>query len=59
MLALQGKRKKLVKIHRSENGVVILTEQPPDSGNYFLPLIENGVNVEQFELVEQEQQAIF
>ena len=59
MLAIQGKRKTLVKIHRMENGVVCLTEIPPDSGNYFLPLIENGGNVEQFEVLEQEQQRLF
>ena len=55
MLALQGKRKTLVKIHRMENGVVCLTEIPPDSGNYFLPLIENGANVEVFEIVGGQQ----
>lgn len=55
MLALQGKRKKLVKVHRMENGVVIMTEQPPDSGMYYLPLIQDGVNVETFEAAEEQQ----
>lgn len=55
MLALQGKRKRLVKIHRMEANVVILTEQPPGSGMYYLPLIENGANVEVFEIVGGQQ----
>ena len=59
MLALQGKRKTLVKIHRMENGVICLAEIPPESGNYYMPLIENGVNVDVFEILEQEQQSLF
>lgn len=55
MLAYQGKHKKLVKVHRMENGVVYLTEEPPGSGMFYLPLVENGKNVEEFEILEQEQ----
>lgn len=59
MLALQGKRKTLVKIHRMERGVVYLTEIPPESGNYYLPLVKDGANVDTFEILRQEQQTIF
>jgi hypothetical protein len=55
VLALRGKRKKLVRIARMENGVVYLTEEPPGSGTYYLPLVENGKNVEEFELLKEEQ----
>lgn len=54
-LALYGKRKKLVKIHRIENGVVYLTEEPLGSGMFYLPLVEDGKNVEEFEIVEERQ----
>jgi len=55
MLALQGKRKKLVKICRIENGVVYLTEEPPGSRKCYLPLVQDGQNVEEFEILRQEQ----
>ncbi|MFA7186519.1 MAG: hypothetical protein WC082_16580 [Victivallales bacterium] len=58
MLAYQGKHKKLVKVHRMENGVVYLTEEPPGSGMFYLPLVENGKNVEEFEILEQEQMSL-
>ena len=59
MLALQGKRKKLVKIHRMERGIVFLTEIPPESGMFYLPLVQDGANVDTFEILRQEQQTIF
>lgn len=61
MLALQGKRKKLVKICRIENGVVYLTEEPPGSGKYYLPLVQDGRNVEEFKILhdKQEQMNLF
>ena len=55
MLARWGKKKALVKIHRMENGVVYLTEEPPGSGMFYLPLVENGKNVEEFEIVGERQ----
>ena len=55
MIALYGKRKKPVKICRMENGVVYLTEEPPGSGSFYLPLVEGGKNVEEFEIVEERQ----
>ena len=58
MLALQGKRKKLVKVHRSENSVVYLIEEPPDSGMFYLPLVQDGKNVEEFEILQQEQMSL-
>lgn len=59
MLALRGKRKKLVRIVRIENGIVYLTEEPPDSGIYRLPLVIDGKNVEEFKIVEEEQLSMF
>ncbi len=53
MLALWGKRKKLVKIHRMENGIAYLIEEPPGSGSFYLPLVKDGENVEEFEIVEK------
>jgi hypothetical protein len=38
-----------------ENGVVYLTEEPPGSGMFYLPLVENGKNVEEFEIVGERQ----
>ena len=34
-------------------------EKPPGSGSFYLPLVENGKNVEEFEIVKQEQMSIF
>lgn len=59
MLALRGKRKKLVKILRMENGVVYLTEEPLGSGIKRLPLVMDGKNVEEFELLEAQQISMF
>lgn len=59
MLALRGKGKKLVDIKRIENGVVYLTEEPPGSGIIRLPLVEDGKNVEKFEMLEEEQISLF
>lgn len=54
MIALRGKRKKPVKICRMENNVVYLTEEPPGSGSFYLPLVEDGKNVEEFEIVGEQ-----
>lgn len=55
MLARWGKKKALVKIHRMENNVVYLTEEPPGSGMFYLRLVEGGKNVEKFEIVKERQ----
>ena len=44
-----------VKICRMENNVVYLTEEPPGSGSFYLPLLEDGKNVEEFEIVGERQ----
>lgn len=38
-----------------ENNVVYLTEEPPGSGSFYLPLVEGGKNVEEFEIVGERQ----
>jgi hypothetical protein len=38
-----------------ENNVVYLTEEPPGSGSFYLPLLEDGKNVEEFEIVGERQ----
>lgn len=55
MLALRGKQKKLVKITRMEKQMICVTEEPPGSGTMRMPLIENGKNVEKFEILQEEQ----
>jgi len=55
VIALRGKHKKPVKIHRMENGAIYLIEEPPGSGMYYLPLVKNGKNVDVFEIVRDEQ----
>ena len=35
--------------------MVYLTEEPPGSGSFYLPLVEGGKNVEEFEIVEERQ----
>jgi hypothetical protein len=47
-------RRLFVKICRMENGVVYLTEEPPGSGSFYLPLVEGGKNVEEFEIVGEQ-----
>ncbi len=42
-----------------ENGIIYLTEEPPGSGILKLPLVENGKNVEKFELLEEDQLNMF
>ena len=54
MLARWGRKKALVKIHRMENNVVYLIEEPPGSGSFYLPLVEGGKNVEEFEIVGEQ-----
>ena len=47
-------RRLFVKICRMENNVVYLTEEPPGSGSFYLPLVEDGKNVEEFEIVGEQ-----
>jgi hypothetical protein len=54
MLARWGRKKALVKIHRMENKVAYLIEEPPGSGSFYLPLVEGGKNLEEFEIVGEQ-----
>ena len=61
MLAYWGKKKELVEIVNIENGVIyaIYYITGKHKGNLCLPLVENGKNVENFEIVENEQLSMF
>jgi hypothetical protein len=48
MLVLWGKRKKLAKVTRIEDGAVYQIEMPPDSGIFYMPLVVDGKNVEEY-----------
>ena len=54
MLAYVGKSKKLVKVLKTtETGAVVLYEPADEPGKIYMPLIENGKNVENFEFMEE------
>lgn len=60
MLAYWGKKRKLVKIQRIENGVVYAYSIVGESeGSWYFPLVENGKNVEKFKLAESEQLSLW
>jgi len=59
MLAHWGKGKTLVRIYNMENGIVYCIESPPDSGRYYLPLVEDGRNVEEYEILRHKQLNLF
>lgn len=51
MLAYWGKKKKIVKISNMRDGVVYsYYGTGKNEGKLFLPLVENGKNVESFEI---------
>ena len=52
ILAYMGKRKKLVRIlSMTESGAVAQYESVDEPGNIYMPLIVDGKNVEQFEII--------
>ena len=57
MQAYDVTRKRVVNIEREENGVIIAYSLPDDSMNWVFPLIENGKNVEPYEILEEEQES--
>ena len=60
MLAYRGKKKRLINILSfTETGAVKQYEPYDQPGNRFMPLVENGKNVEKFEIVENEQMSLF
>ena len=60
MLAYRGKKKQLINILSfTETGAVKQYEPYDQPGNRFMPLVENGKNVEKFEIVENEQMSLF
>lgn len=47
-----GKKKRLVRVlATTETGVVVLYEPLDELGNIYMPLIKDGKNVEDFEIV--------
>jgi hypothetical protein len=55
MLVLWGKRKKFAKVTRIENGIVYQLEMPPDSGIFYMPLVTDGKNVEEYTEVDDDR----
>ena len=55
MLILFGKRKKLAKVTSwaFQNIAIAQMEMPPGSGMIYMPLIENGRNVEEWKEEKQ------
>ena len=52
LLAYMGKKKRLIRIlSMTDAGAVAQYELADDPGNIYMPLIENGKNVEQFEII--------
>lgn len=54
MQAYDVKRKRIVNVEREENGVIIAYSLPGEPGNWYFPLIENGKNVEPYELIGEQ-----
>ena len=59
MQAYDKKRKRIVNVEREENGVVIAYSLPEEPGIWYFPLIENGKNVEPYEIMQNEQMSMF
>lgn len=59
MQAYDVKRKQIVNIERERNGVIIAYSLPEEPGRWFFPLIENGKNVEPYEIIQNEQITMF
>ena len=59
MQAYDVKRKRIVNVENEENGVIYAYSLIDDPGMWFLPLVENGKNVDPFEIIEHEQIRMF
>ncbi len=63
MQAYDVKRKRIVNVTRvTESGAIAIYTVPSDpkeAGKWYYPLIENGKNVETFEILEHEQISMF
>ena len=59
MQAYDLNRKRIVNVERSEGNVIIAYSLPEQPGEWYFPLIENGKNVEPFEIIEHEQIRMF
>lgn len=59
MQAYDVKRKRIVNVENEENGVIYAYSLIDDPGMWFLPLVENGKNVEPYEILKTEQMSMF
>jgi hypothetical protein len=59
MQAYDVTRKRIVNVEREKNGVIIAYSLVEDPGMWFLPLVEDGKNVEPYEIMENEQIGMF
>jgi hypothetical protein len=59
MQAYDVKRKRVINVERSEGNVIIAYSLPEQPGEWYFPLIENGKNVEPYEILETEQTSMF
>ena len=55
MLVLWGKKKKFAKVTRIEDGAVRQIEMPPASGIFYIPLVTDGKNVEEYTEVSDDR----
>ena len=55
MQAYDKKRRRVVNVERSEGDVIVAYSLPGEPGIWYFPLIENGKNVEPYEIIEHEQ----
>ena len=58
MHVLWGKKKKLAKVTRIENGAVYQLEMPPNSGIFYIPLVTDGKNVEEYTEVSDDRRKV-
>lgn len=59
MQAYDVKRKRVVNVGREENGVIFSYSPVNEPGNWYLPLIEDGKNVETFLIVDGKGERFF
>ena len=52
MLVLWGKKKKLAKVTLFEAKTIYQIEMPPDSGIFYMPLVIDGKNKDEYIKVE-------
>lgn len=59
MQAYDVKRKRIVNIERMEGEAIVAYSLPKEPGSWYFPLIENGKNVDPYEILDYEQIDMF